>query len=382
VALAMILLTVTGLLVRSVSGELAGDPGFDRTHLLTATVALPQASYPENQQQVEFFRRAAETLRRDARVQSASAVQSIPLGGSNSWSPVVVEGRAAAVGERNLVGFLTVLPDYFETMRVPLLAGRDFTDNDRDKTLQVAVVNQTMARRFWPDDPNPLGRRLRLEQAGKDNPWITIVGIARDVRHQGALRPARPEMYLPVAQSPTRRLILIARTHGEPAQAASSLRNAVWAVDRNQPVTELETMDELIDRRMAGPRVTVQILGFLAVLALLLAGLGIYGVLSYLTSQRSKEIGIRVAMGAVQQDIVRLVLSRGVLLAGLGLAVGAGTAAAVTPLVRSLLAGVEPHDPASFSYSAAALLAVAVFACVFPVVRALRLDPVRVLREE
>jgi predicted permease len=382
VALAMILLTVTGLLVRSVTGELAGDPGFDRTHLITATVALPQASYPESPQQAEFFRRAAETLRRDARVQSASAVQTIPLGGSNSWSPVVVEGRAAAVGERNLVGFLAVLPDYFETLRVPLLAGRDFTDNDRDKTLQVAIVNQTMARRFWPDDPNPLGRRLRLEQAGKDNPWITIVGIARDVRHQGAMRPARPEMYLPVAQAPTRRLILIARTRGEPAQAASALRNAVWAVDRNQPVTEVETMDELIDRRMAGPRVTVQILGFLAVLALLLAGLGIYGVLSYLTSQRSKEIGIRVALGAVQQDIIRLVLSRGFLLAGLGLAVGAGTAAAVTPLVRSLLSGVEPHDPASFSYSAAALLAVAVFACVFPVVRALRLDPVRVLREE
>jgi ABC-type antimicrobial peptide transport system permease subunit len=189
-------------------------------------------------------------------------------------------------------------------------------------------------------------------------------------------------MYLPLAQAANRRMVLVARAQGDPAQAAAALRDAVRSVDRNQPVTQLETMDDLIDRQMAGPRVTVQILGFLSLLALLLATVGIYGVLSYLTAQRTREIGIRVALGAVRSDIVWLVLNRGALLAGLGLAAGAAGAALLTPLVRSLLEGLQPHDPVTFSLSAGVLLLAAILACAFPVWRALRLDPVRVLREE
>jgi ABC-type antimicrobial peptide transport system permease subunit len=189
-------------------------------------------------------------------------------------------------------------------------------------------------------------------------------------------------MYLPVAQTNNPRLYVLARTPGEPHLAASALREAVLAVDRNQPVAQIESMEELVDRRTAGPRVTVQILGFTSVLALLLSAIGIYGVISYLTSQRAREIGIRVALGAVRADVVNLVLRRGLFLAALGLIIGTAGAAALTPLIRNILDGVTPHDPATFSLSAAALALAALFACAFPVLRALRLDPVRVLREE
>jgi putative ABC transport system permease protein len=274
-----------------------------------------------------------------------------------------------------------VLPGYFDALRVPLLAGRDFDGRDAEGAPRVAIINQTMARRYWPNDPSPLGRRFRMA-GNQSGDWITVVGLGRDVRSQSPARPPRPEMYLPLAQAANRRMVLVARAQGDPAQAAAAVRDAVWSVDRNQPVTQLETLDDLIDRQMAGPRVTVQILGFLSLLALLLAGLGIYGVLSYLTAQRAREIGVRVALGAVPADVVWLVMNRGALLAGLGLAAGAGCAAGLTPLVRALLESIQPHDPVSFSLSAVALLVVALFACAFPVWRALRLDPVRVLREE
>jgi len=382
VALAMVLLTVTGLLVRSLIGQIYGDPGFDRTHLVTAVVTLPKALYAQDREQAEFHRAAIAALRRDSRIQSASVVQSLPLGGSNTWYVVDIEGRALGPNERNMAGFLAVLPGYFNTLGVPVLEGRDLSDTDSGDTLKVAVINQTMARRFWPDDPHPVGRRFRAGGPNDPGPYLTVVGICRDVRHQGPAFPPRPEMFVPITQTSSRRMIYLARTNVAPARAADAVRDAIWSVDRNQPISDLQTMDELIDRRLAGPRVTAQILGFLAALALLLAGLGIYGVLSYLTSQRAREIGIRVALGAVPVDIVQLVLRRGFLLSGLGLAIGLACAAATAPLIRNLLAGIQPHDTTSFLLSGGSLLAVALFACAFPVVRALRTDPVSVLREE
>jgi len=383
VALAMVLLTVTGLMVRSLVGQLYGNPGFDKTHLMTAAVNLPEALYPEDRQQSDFHMAVLEALRRDGRIESAAATQTIPLGGTNRWSPVTIEGRAAKADERNMVGYMAVSPGYFMTLRVPLLSGRDIAATDVPDAVKVAVINETMARRYWPDEAQPVGRRFRLGGAKVEKEeWITVVGVSRDVRHQTTTLPPRPEMHLPVAQAGSRRLIYLARTKGDPVEAAAALREAVRTVDANQPLTGVESMEELIGRRMAGPRVTGQILGFLAGLALLLAGVGIYGVLSYLTSQRAREFGIRVAMGAVGRDIVGLVLKRGVVLAGAGLVVGCSAAYAVTPLVRSLLSGVEPHDAATFGWAAGALLGVGLMACVFPVMRALRTDPVRVLREE
>jgi putative ABC transport system permease protein len=380
-ALAMVLLTITGLLVRSLTAQLNGDTGFDRSRLLIATLNLPASEYPERRQQARFYQAVAEGLRRDARIQHASAVQSVPLAGSSSFTPIAIEGQPQSAADRKLAGFMAVLPDYFATLGVPLLSGRDVTASDDDTAPQVAIINETMAKRYWPGDASPLGRRFQLVGV-REPKWITVIGLARDVRHLGPTRPARPEIYLPVAQTTNRTLVLMARTEANPVHAAAAMQAAVWAVDRNQAITQLETMEDLVDRRLAGPRVTVQILGFLAGLALLLSALGIYGVLSYLTNQRAKEIGIRVALGAVPRDVVQLVLRRGFLLAGIGLVVGCAGAAALTPLVRNILDGVQPHDARSFSMAAVALVVAAIGASAFPVLRALRLDPVRVLREE
>lgn len=381
IALAMVLLTVTGLLVRSLSGQLL-DAGFDRSNLMTGAVSLPDSLYPDKRRRAEFFRAAWDKLRNDGRVIGASAVQTLPLGETSSWTPILIEGRPALPeGERNLTGFMVVLPGYFDTMRIPMLAGRDFTSNDNLDAEPVAIINQTMARRYWPEDRQPLGRRLRLLNE-PDQRAITVVGIARDVHHNGASRPPRPEMYVPALQSNQASLFLVVRTRRDIAPAASAIRDAVWTVDRNQPVAQLQTMDELFERRMAGPKVTVQILGFTGVLALLLSGLGIYGVLSYLTSQRSREIGIRMAIGAQRAHIAGLVARRGLILAAAGLLSGSTGAAAITPLIRNILDGVQPHDLPSFAWSGVALACTAILACVAPVARALRCDPVRILREE
>jgi predicted permease len=381
VALAMMLLTVTGLLVRSLTNLLYSDPGFVKAGLITTPVTLPQPAYSEGWKQAEFFRAILEALRRDSRIEHASAAQTVPLGDSYNFGPIAVEGRTEEGGQADLAGYMAVLPGFFETMRVPLSSGRDFDERDGDETLRVAIVNETMARHYWPGDRSPAGRRFRLAR-GEAGAWITVVGVSRDIRIQSPTRPPRREFYLPLAQAPARRMVLLARTNGDPVLAAGAIREAVRGVDRDQPLGLVETMDDMIDRLMAGPRVTVQITGFLAVLALLLAGLGIYGVLSYLTAQRSREIGIRVALGAVRGHVVRLVLGRGLVLAAAGLAAGTASAAALTPLIGSLLEGIQPHDAATFSLSAGTLLAVGLLACAFPVLRALRLDPVRVLRQE
>jgi putative ABC transport system permease protein len=381
VALAMMLLTVTGLLVRSLTSYLYSDPGFQKAGLITTAVTLPQPVYPEGWQQAEFFRATLEALRRDSRIEHASAAQSVPLGGSYNFSPIAIEGRTEEGGLPDSAGYMAVLPGFFETMRVPLSSGRDFDERDGNQAPQVAIVNETMARHYWPGDRSPTGRRFRL-LSGREGEWITVVAVARDIRIQSPTRPPRREFYLPLAQAPARRMALLVRTSGDPVSAAGAIREAVRSVDRDQPLSLIETVDEMIDRLLAGPRVTVQITGFLAVLALLLAGLGIYGVLSYLTTQRSREIGIRVALGAVQGRVVRLVLGRGLALTAAGLAAGTASAAALTPLIGSLLEGIQPHDAATFSFSAATLLAVGLLACAFPVLRALRLDPVRVLRQE
>ena len=381
-ALALALLVVSGLLIRNLVRQFTADPGFNTQRLLTASVSLPQAHYPERRQGPEFFRGVLERLGRDARIERAAAVQTLPLGGSNSWQAITIEGRRGDPDERNLAGYLVVTPGYFATMEIPLRSGRDFRESDTDAAPGVAVINETMIRRYWPDDPSPLGRRLRFGAADSAGPWITVVGIARDVRHQSPVRPPRPEVYVPLAQAPGRRMVLVARTKGKPAQSSDALRAAVRAMDLHQPLGAIESMDEVLDRRLAGPKVTAQILGFLGTLALLLAAIGTYGVLSYVTSRRAREIGLRLALGAVPADIARLVLGRMLALCAAGLVAGLAAAAALTPLVASLLEGLKPHDPVSFGLPAALLLVTALAAYLAPTLRAVRVDPVRVLREE
>lgn len=357
VVLSVVLLAASGLMVKSVSGQLTADPGFDRQGLMTAKVALPESLYPEPRQAADFYGRVLAEVRRDPRVQGAAVAQTLPLGGGDQWSRVLVESsRAHDAQDENLVGWMVVSDGYFETMGVPILSGRGFSERDTPDSPPVVVVNQTMARQYWPEDPDPLGRRLK-PGAGDAGQWATVVGVARDVRHLSALEPARPEVFVPHAQAPGRAMTLVTRGGGGLAQV---LRQAVWQVDREQPLYEVETVEALIERGTAGPRATAKVLGFLAIVALLLAATGIYGVIGYLAAQRSREIGVRLALGARRADIFGMVLRGGLARAGVGLLVGLPAAVAVTPLLKSILFGLEPHDGATFAAVGALLLVVAV----------------------
>jgi putative ABC transport system permease protein len=379
VGLSVVLLAASGLMVKSVAGQLTADPGFDRQGLMSAKVSLPEAVYPEPRQAADFFSRVLAEVRRDPRVMGAAVAQTLPLGGGDQWSKVLVESnRARDAQDGDLVGWMVVSDGYFETLGVPILSGRGFSPRDTPDSPPVVVVNQTMARQYWPGDLNPVGRRLK-PGVGDDGQWATVVGVARDVRHLSALEPARPEVYVPHAQAPGRAMTLVARAGGGLPRI---LRQAVWRVDREQPLYEVESVESLLERATAGPRATAQVLGFLAIVALLLAATGIYGVIGYLTTQRSREIGVRLALGACRADVFRMVLHGGLARAAAGLLVGLPAAVAITPLLKSLLFGLEPHDPGTFAAVGALLLAVAVVASLGPALRAMRVDPVRILRED
>ena len=380
VAVAVILLAVSGLLIRALAIQVNASPGFDKKNLLTARVLLPPTRYSDPAQVRAFFERVEHTLGINARVTAAAAVDSLPLGGSSYSVPAVVEGRPSTdAREQNMVGRIIVTPGYFRTLGIPLLAGREFDSRDGPETAAVALVNETMARRYWNDPGNAVGRRFRVENSAD---WITVAGVVADVRHRLVARPARPEIFLPHSQRPSRFMTLIARTRIDPAQLAGDMRDAIWEADRDQPVRQLESMEDMLDRRMASTRALTQILGMLAGLALLLASIGMYGVMAYTTNQRTREIGVRMALGARRGDIVRMVLARGIWMMVAGLAIGLPCAFALTPLVQSLLLGVQPHDVMTFVAVSAVLIAVAMIACGLPAQRASRVDPVTTLRVE
>ncbi len=378
VVLSVVLLAASGLMVKSVSGQLTADAGFDRTGLMTAKVSLPEPVYREPRQVADFYRRVLAEIRRDPRVRAAAAAQTLPLAGGDQWSRVTVESsRARDARDENLAGWMVVSDGYFDTLGIPILSGRGFTEWDTPDSPPVVIVNQTMARQYWPGAADPLGQRLK---AGGDDagPWATVIGVARDVRHLGALEPARPEVYVPHAQAPGRAMTLVARGGG----LAQAMREAVWRVDREQPLYEVESVEALIERGAAGPRATAKVLGFLAIVALLLAATGIYGVIGYLAAQRTREIGVRLALGARRADIFGMVLRGGLARAAAGLVVGLPAAVAVTPVLKSILFGLEPHDGGTFVLVSVLLLAVAGLASLAPALRAMRVDPLRVLREE
>ncbi len=378
-ALALVLVVAGGLMIRSLLRQSYGDPGFDKTNLMVGTVMLSSARYPEDPKVVKFYEHVLDNLQRDASLESAALVQTIPLGGSNSYNRLRFEGDTDSTVER-LAGEMIVSPGYFHTMRIPLLAGREFTVADNADARKVALVNQTFLARFWPNESNPIGRRLKM--GGADSPWITVIGLARDVHHTNVSDPPRPEVYLPHAQHPERSMMLVARGRGGTAGAAAGLRAAVTQVDREQPLFRLQSFDALLEMRGAGPRATAQVLAVLAAIALVLAAVGTYGVVAYTAAQRMREIGIRIALGAAPRAVFAMVMKGGLLLAGIGLAVGVPAAYGVTPLLRAIDPGVRAGDQLTFVGVALLLLLVAVAASVVPAWRAMRLDPVAVLRDE
>ncbi|QOY90898.1 ABC transporter permease [Paludibaculum fermentans] len=378
-ALALVLVTASTMMIRSLIRQQSLTPGFDTRNLTVAYILLPQTRYATGPQVVDFYDRALQNLRRDAQVESAALVQTLPLTGDNSYLSVKVEGTREQDRDQ-AAGSMIVSPGYFRTLKIPLLSGRDFSPQDDSSARRVVIVNETFARRYWPGDPNPLGRRLRI--AHDNEPWLTVIGLARDVRHEGIDDPPRPEIYRPHAQAAERIMTLVARSRQAGQSAAGSMRAAVWQLDREQPLFRLQTMEQLLLTRTSGQRATTKVLFGLAIIALILAAVGTYGVMAYTAARRIREIGIRLALGATHRSVFRMVLQGGARQAGIGLLVGLPAAYAVTPLLRAASDGLEPQDPRVYLAVALLLFAVALTASLAPARRAMRVDPATVLRSE
>jgi len=378
VTLSLVLLVGAGLLLRSAVALQRAELGFRPDHVLTAEFRLPPARYPEPRVIAAFFRQTLERLRAVPGIESAALARAVPFSGNGGSTTFQVEGEPEPPKGREPVAQLNIVsPDYFRTMGVRQLEGRDFDEHDTADVPSVAVVNETMARQLWPG-MDPIGRRLRLRDAG----WVTVVGVVGDVRHSGPSEPPQPQIYTTHEQDARIFACVVARTAGEPMAMAAPMRAALWAVDKDQPVWKVRAMEELVTGSRGTARAMSLLVGVFAAVALALAGVGIYGVMAYAVSQRTREIGIRMALGAASGRVLRLVVGRALVLTSVAIVLGAIGATVLARLLGTLLFGVGPADPVTFGVAAAALASVGTLAAYLPARRAARIDPVRALAEE
>jgi len=398
VSLAVVLLVGGGLMLKSFVQLLRVNPGFQPHHVLRLDFALPETKYREPQQLLAFYNELIVRLQALPGVESVGATTNTPLGPAESWSGFAIEGRPAPPqGNHQQAAVRTVSDDYFRTMQIPLRKGRFFNSSDARVALPLIrwfeqqplpehfddpqaapaiIINETMARLYWPNE-DPVGRRMRIIFS----PWLTIVGVVGDVHHTGLNTPPNPEMYLSQLQEPQSSMAVLARTTGDPLQLAAAAREQLRAMDKDQPVT-VTTMDQLYANSLAGQRFNTLLLGIFAAVALLLAMIGVFGVINYSVTQRTHELGIRIALGAQRRDVFKLVVGQGLLLALVGVGVGAAGAVAVTRLITGLLYGVSPTDGPTLVVVSLLVTAVAFLACYLPARRATRVDPLIALRYE
>jgi putative ABC transport system permease protein len=382
-ALAMMLLVSAGLLMRSFVRLYKVDPGFNPESVLTGWVLLPISKYSEPRRQAVFFKEALERIESLPGVVAAGGSSSVPLI-ENDTGGIQIEGRPephpgelAVEAERP-----KVTPGYFRAIGIPLLRGRTFSWADSEGSLPVALISKKAAELYWPGE-DPIGKRVNIYDGGEQRPvWRQVVGIVGDVRHDGLAEKARPGIYVPLLQSPTFFTVLAVRTHTDPGSLSATIRHELMAVDKDQPVFDIRTMEQVVSESMSDRRFQMILLGIFALVALSLAVVGIYGVMSYSVSQRVQEIGIRMALGADRNAILRLVVGQGFKLTMIGLAVGLAGAFALTRVLSSLLYGVTTTDPATFVGVSLLLVGVALLACYIPARRATKVDPMVALRYE
>ena len=385
VALSLVLLIGAGLMIRSFARLLAVDPGFKADHVMTEEVSLPVSKYPTNDKQAAFFQRLEQGLRTIPGVEFAAVASYLPLDGSDSTG-FDVEGRApSAPGQRPMTDYRMVSSDYFRAMGIPLRKGRAFNDRDNASAPGVVIINEMLARQFFPNE-NPVGKRIGLSGA---TDWREIVGVVGDVRNYGLDEDVKPESYIPYLQSApdylagvASRMALIARTGSDPTGFAAAMTSQVQALDKNQPVTYVKTMESYLAESLAQRRFNMLLLGVFAALALLLAAIGIYGVIAYTVTQRKHELGIRVALGAGAVDILKLVLRHAMQMTFIGIAIGLACAFMLTRFMGSLLYRIGATDPLTFIGLAALLTLVALAATLIPARRAMKVDPMTALRYE
>ncbi len=388
VALSLILLVGAGLFLRSFWQILQVRSGFNSHNVVTAQIWLSVPNDPSQNRYLTVPKRAAfmrEVLRRVSAlpgVQEASigGGGSLPLARSRNKISFTIEGRPADSEHSPVAELAAVSPGHFRVLEIPILSGRNFTDSDDDKALPVAIVDQTLARQYWPNE-NPIGKRIKSGPVQSTNPWLNIIGVVGDVKTDSLELQEAPHIYLSDFQAPAYNSVIYLRTVGDPGSLGDAIRPEVQAVDPNVPVYAVRTMEDVIARSMAERRFALQILGFFAGVALLLAAIGIYGVMAYTFSQRKHEIGIRMALGAQPRDILRMALREGMTLVAVGLGSGLVGALILTRFLRSLLYAVSPNDPLTFAALPALLAAVALLACLVPARRATQTDPLVALRD-
>jgi putative ABC transport system permease protein len=384
VSLALVLMTGAGLMLNSLVRLLSVDKGFDPSRLLTFNVVLPKV-YPDKDAMIRLYAEASSRLRAIPGVRSVSTVNQVPLGkmglqgdfriegmdlsNQNPWSRKVMSGSG-----------------YFNTLGIPLLAGREFDDSDNGNARSVAVVNEAFVRRYFGDE-DPLGRRLSIDSDTNRNPiWREIVGVARDFKQESLSSSFEPAIFVPYAQTSKVFWLdfatFVVRTQGEPAGMSAAVQTEIQAIDPDLPAFAVQPMSEVISDSVSDPRFNLMVFGVFAGLALVLATVGIYGVISYSVTQRTREIGIRMAIGASPAGVVRMVVKQGAALGLIGICIGLGGAFALTRLISTLLFGIEATDPLTFGCVAALLMTVALLASMLPARRASKVDPMVALRYE
>ena len=376
IALSLVLLIAAGLLLRSFNRLLRVDPGFDAHNLLTMNVSLSTTKYAKPDQQIAFF---ADVLRRVSAqpgIRSAAISATLPLT-FKRITPVLPEGQPdVPLAQRPFVDIEAISPRWFETTHVPLRAGRTFTNDDNAAAPPVVIVNETFARQYWPDQ-SPVGKKIVI---GRRSEPALVVGVAADVKNQGLEKDPQAQLYLPFPQLPWSDMNLLVRTDIPPGAAIATVRNEIAAVDSNQPVNEIQTAEELIATSRAQPRFTMLLIGGFSGTALLLAIVGVYGILSYSIGQRRQEFGIRLALGAQRTDIRRMVMRQGLLLALAGIVAGLGVSLMMTRLLENVLYRIGSRDPATFVLAPVVFLLVAALASYLPARRAMKVEPVDVLK--
>ena len=378
IALSLVLLVGAGLMIKSFIRLQQVELGFATENLLTMRLTLPQAKYPEKRDQARFFQQALQRVQAAPGVELAAAISRLPLTPGNSSRSIIREGREAADAQNSpSADYRVISPDYFRAMSIPVLKGRPFTERDNAEAAGSVIINETAARRFFPDE-DPVGKRLQIE----GDEWFEVVGVVGDVKHLGQDSKTRPEVYVSYLKRPWPVMTFVARSAQNPAALGETLREAVLAVDRDQPVYSVSTVEQLASRSVARRRSNMLLLGIFAVVAMLIAAVGLYGVMSYSITQRKHEIGIRIALGASRRDILKMVLGYGLTLAMIGVAIGAVAALMLTRVVESLLFGVSATDPATFALISVVVIGVALGACFVPARRATKVDPMVALRYE
>jgi predicted permease len=382
IALSLVLLVGAGLMIQSFLRLRRVNVGLDPKNVLTMSVGLPFAKYAEAEQRATFFKNLVDRVKGIPGVEAAGATSTLPLSGGNWGRSLTVEGHPVlSVGQAPMIQHTVVTPAYFQTMGIHLLSGRDFTEADRTGAPLVTIVDQRLAEQYWPNE-SPIGKRVRFGPPEDNEPWHTVIGVVSAVRHQRMQEETRNSVYLPHLQIPVGGLAVVAHTSSDPKNIIAAVRREVAQLDADLPVSNVATMEEVMADSIWQPRLYAMLFAVFAGGALVLAVIGIYGVMAYIVITRTHEIGIRMALGATARDVFRLIVGRGMKLTAIGLLLGVGGAFALTRLMRGLLFNISATDPVTFVLISLLLAVAAFLACYIPARRATKVDPLVALRYE